>query len=77
MSKPSGHEPGTAAAPDLMKPQELAAEWQVSTKTLANKRANREGPPYVRVLGVIRYSRRAVSDWLAEQQARDTGGTAA
>ncbi|MDQ3988015.1 MAG: helix-turn-helix domain-containing protein [Actinomycetota bacterium] len=77
MSKPRRPEPGTAAAPDLMKPEQLAAEWQVSTKTLANKRANREGPPYVRVLGVIRYSRQAVSDWLAEQQSRDTGGSAA
>jgi len=52
-----------------MEPEQLAAEWQVSTKTLANKRASGGGPPYVRVLGGIRYSRRAVSEWLAEQQA--------
>jgi len=70
MSKPRRSEPTSAAAPDLMKPEQLAAEWQVSTKTLANKRASGGGgPPYVRVLGGIRYSRRAVSEWLAEQQA--------
>ena len=53
---------------DLMKPEELAAEWLVAPKTLANLRSRREGPPYVRVLGTIRYSRKAVADWLAAQQ---------
>jgi hypothetical protein len=59
---------------DLMKPEQLAAEWQVAPKTLANLRSRREGPPYVRVLGVIRYSRRAVDEWLAKQQPDSTGG---
>lgn len=54
-------------ASDLMKPETLAAEWLVSTKTLANLRSLGEGPPYVRVLGTIRYSRRACAEWLAEQ----------
>ena len=76
MSKPRRSEPTSAAAPDLMKPEQLAAEWQVSTKTLANKRASGGGPPYVRVLGGIRYSRRAVSEWLAERQV-SAGGSAA
>jgi len=52
---------------ELMKPETLAAEWLVSTKTLANLRSRREGPPYVRVLGSIRYSRRACAEWLREQ----------
>jgi hypothetical protein len=54
-------------APDLMKPETLAAEWLVSTKTLANLRSRGEGPPFVRVLGSIRYSRRACAEWLVEQ----------
>lgn len=53
---------------DLMKPEELAAEWQVSPKTLANLRSRHEGPPFVRVLGCIRYSRQAVDEWLAKRQ---------
>lgn len=44
-------------ASDFMKPETLAAEWLVSTKTLANLRSLGEGPPFVRVLGSIRYSR--------------------
>lgn len=53
---------------DLMKPEQLAEEWQVSVKTLANARSARQGPPYTRVLGSIRYSRSAVAEWLADQQ---------
>jgi Helix-turn-helix domain len=69
--------PSVAEPTDLMKPEQLAAEWQVSPKTLANLRSRREGPPYVRVLGVIRYSRRAVNEWLAAQQAIGAGGSVA
>jgi hypothetical protein len=53
---------------DLLKAEQLAAEWQVSPKTLANLRSRREGPPYIRVLGGIRYSRQAVAEWLERQQ---------
>lgn len=60
---------------DLMKPEQLAAEWQISAKTLANMRSRREGPPYLRVMGSIRYSRRAIAEWLAAQQP-DLGGAA-
>jgi hypothetical protein len=67
----------TAETTDWMKTAQLAAEWQVAPKTLANLRSRREGPPYVRVLGCIRYSRRAVNDWLAKQQAAEPGGSAA
>ena len=54
---------------DLMRPEDLAAEWLISPKTLANLRSRGEGPPYVRVLGSIRYSRRECADWLAAQNA--------
>lgn len=58
-----------AGMTDLMKVEQLAAEWQVSPKTLANLRSRHQGPPFVRVLGGIRYSRRAVTEWLERQQA--------
>lgn len=64
-----------AVARDLMKPDELAQEWQVSAKTLANWRSARLGPPYVKIAGAVRYSRQAVRKWLAEQQP-DLGGAA-
>jgi hypothetical protein len=62
--------------PDLMKAEQLAAEWQIAPKTLANLRSRREGPPYLRVLGGIRYSRHAVNQWLAEQQSAEHGESA-
>lgn len=66
MAQPDQTEP-----PDLMKPEQLAAEWQVTVDTLARHRMQRTGPPFLRVLGSIRYSRRAVTDWLAAQQTGD------
>lgn len=60
---------------DWLKPEELAEEWQVSPKTLANWRSARIGPPYVKLEGAIRYSRRASEKWATEQ--RQLGGGAA
>ena len=60
--------------PDLLTPRQLADELQVSAKTLANQRSRREGPPYVKVGGAVRYSRAAVAQWLAAQsRARRAG----
>ena len=36
-------------------PREAAAMLQVSTRTLSNKRALGNGPPYLKMDGVIRY----------------------
>jgi hypothetical protein len=55
---------------DLMKPEELAQEWQVSVKTLANWRSSRIGPPYVKINGLVRYSRQAAAEWAAQQQPK-------
>lgn len=57
-------------APDLMKPEQLAAEWQLKPKTLDNWRYKGVGPPYVKLNGAVRYSRKACSRWLAEQEAK-------
>ena len=69
MAQPDQTEP-----PDFMKPEELAADWQVSVETLARHRTRGTGPPFLRVLGSIRYSRRAVTEWLEAQQ--QTGNVA-
>lgn len=55
---------------DLLTPSQLAEEWQMSTKTLANLRSRRQGPPFLKIGsgGVVRYSRKAVEEWLAAQQ---------
>jgi|TARA_R110000803_G_scaffold78594_1_gene143764 hypothetical protein len=37
------------------KPQEAANILSISTRTLANKRALGNGPPYLKLNGVIRY----------------------
>jgi hypothetical protein len=73
-----GRVPGPAAtldASDLLTPDQVATLLHVRPKTLANMRTRREGPPYVRVTGgLVRYSRRALTDWLSE---RATPGGAA
>lgn len=62
----------TLVPDDLMTERELAHEWKVAPKSMANARSNGEGPPFVRVLGrQVRYSRRAVDAWLAERQKND------
>jgi hypothetical protein len=66
-----------AETPDLMKPEQLAAEWQLTRRTLDNWRYLGVGPPYVKLNGAVRYSRKACARWLAEQEMSGTGGSAA
>lgn len=62
---------------DLMTPAEAAREeLRVEEKTLANWRSARVGPPYLKLSGgIVRYSRKAVRQWLAERTV-DHGGAA-
>lgn len=54
--------------PDLMTESETAELLSCAPKTLANQRSRREGPPYIRLSrGAIRYSRKAVTNWLEER----------
>ena len=64
-------------APDLMKGHELAKEWQLAPKTLDNWRYRGEGPPFVKLNGAVRYSRKACAQWLAERECASTGGGSA
>ncbi len=61
--------------PDLIKPKELADEWQLSEKTLSNWRSAGIGPPYVKLHGAVRYSRKRSEKWLADEQ-KNRGGAA-
>jgi hypothetical protein len=66
----------TAAQRDLMTPEETADELQVKPKTLANQRSAKVGPPYIKLSGgIVRYSRKAVRQWL-EANTIDPGGAA-
>jgi predicted DNA-binding transcriptional regulator AlpA len=47
---------------------QLAAELQLSPRTLANWRWSGGGPPFVKVgAGAVRYRRRDVDSWLAKR----------
>lgn len=61
---------------DLLTPKETGVELKVQEKTLANWRSARVGPPYVKLSGgIVRYSRKAVRQWL-EANTVDHGGGA-
>jgi hypothetical protein len=50
-------------------PVQVAEEFQLSVKTLANQRCRGEGFPFVRLPGGrIRYSRSAISEYLASRR---------
>jgi len=63
--------------PDLIKKEALAAEWDLATRTLDNWRYRGEGPPFVKLNGAVRYSRKACAQWLAERECASTGGGSA
>jgi hypothetical protein len=61
---------------DLMTEADLADELKISGKTLANQRSRRVGPPYLKLSGgIVRYSRRAVRQWL-DANTVNQGGAA-
>jgi predicted DNA-binding transcriptional regulator AlpA len=53
---------------DLERPEVIAAELKIARKTLDNMRTRGEGPPYVRILRAVRYSRSEVAEWIANQR---------
>lgn len=61
---------------DWMTETELAAEMKIRPKTLANQRSRRVGPPYVKFGGTVRYSRKAIREWLAAQTVDHGSGAA-
>lgn len=64
-------------AHDLMTQEQLAEEWQLKPKTLEKYRSMKIGPPYVKINGAVRYSRKAVQIWQDARTVNHTGGDAA
>lgn len=56
------------ALPRLLKPEQVADELCIETKTLANWRSQRIGPPYLKLNGAVRYAEKELTEWLAAQQ---------
>lgn len=50
---------------DYLTPYQLCKRWAnaVTPKTLANWRAKKEGPPYVRIMGRVLYRKSDVLVW--------------
>jgi predicted DNA-binding transcriptional regulator AlpA len=61
--------------PDLLLPSETAQLLRLSEGSLANMRSGGYGPPYVKIGNrAVRYSRRALAEWLVAQSG--PGGAA-
>ena len=59
---------------DLIREAEAAALVGLAPKSLANMRSRGGGPPYIRLSRTaIRYSRRALTDWLKERTVHPGG----
>lgn len=60
----------TAEPDDFITAQELGRQLGVSEASLARWRLWGQGPPFLRLTGqrVVRYSKRAVAEWLAARQ---------
>lgn len=44
----------------LLKPEDLAGRYGLSTRTLANWRSRGEGPSFVKINGRVRYEQREI-----------------
>lgn len=53
---------------DLLTTEELARKWKIRPKTLDNWRSARIGPPFVKIMGSIRYPESQADEWVASQQ---------
>lgn len=65
-----------SATDELLKPTEVAEEWKIPEKTLAQWRYLGRGPEYLKLGGHIRYRRSALRAWETEC-SHSAGGTAA
>jgi len=61
--------PLTDIPDDLERPEVIAALLKITAKTLMGQRNKGIGPPYVVINRTVRYSRRAVAEWLEAQSA--------
>lgn len=61
---------------ELLTTDELCAELGIVRRTLARWNHQRIGPPQVRVGGMVRYRRKAVDEWLRQNERRQARGAA-
>jgi hypothetical protein len=64
---------GSGESDDYLLPSELAKEWKIRVRTLEQWRYRRTGPPYVKIGGRVRYSRKAAGQWAAAQAVEPQG----
>jgi hypothetical protein len=65
--------PPATSESDWMTPTECARHRRCSESCQNKERVRGDGPPYIKVRKrMIRYSRRAVDEWLAKQTRRST-----
>ena len=63
--------------PDLMTEAETAELLRARPQTLTNWRHLGVGPPWVKMVGRVRYRREAVDQWLREQETASSDGAPA
>ena len=61
-----------APAPDLMDTDQTAGYLRVSTSSLNQWRSNGNGPPFMKVGTLVRYSRADLDAWLASRRRTST-----
>lgn len=60
----------------LLTEEQLAERWGIASKTLANKRCNGEGPPYIKLGRLVRYDVAQIDAWLAARVRHSTSEAA-
>lgn len=51
---------------ELLTPEEVAGYLKVKTQTLAKWRVQRDGPPYLKLGRLVRYSEAGFTAWMRE-----------
>lgn len=57
---------------EVLKPQQLALEWQVSPDLLQRLRSTGDGPPFFKIGSRVCYQRGQATDWLNAQKFNST-----
>ena len=63
----------TKEAPSKLTTEEMATELKRSPATLRRWRRLRIGPPYIRIMGRVIYSRESIDKWLQDQSVQAGG----
>ena len=75
-SSPSG-QPVTnrpTATSVMLTPKQAARHLNLSVSWLAKRRLAGDGPPYIKLVGAVRYSEASLQQWMKSQQRTSTSG---